>query len=298
MMKKHSKKTKVVVAVSLLAGIFSVTGVTMAGYSVAALADQTVMPNGGIMKKSIFLDCMNIWNVLGKEYYYAKVSDGGSSSKWILPSKTIDVSVTVSGVASQKTLQVFELDTTSYDHITFARVNPRCFKETNTLSEDASEWRVVGGTNAMGNWNHDASTVELYQNVYDSNHYAANHVSLSAGNKLKIHKKAGDTADGTWLSNNSALAYFHLSGGNQSDIVMDVTGIFTIDFYVSATGENHVVMTKEYQSDADIPLNTWNQTPEITVASNENYYTIDNWSGGDGGNCGYTAYSFDGTTRT
>ena len=277
----------------LLAGIFGVAGVTMAGYSVAAMADQTVKTNGGLMKKSIFLDCMNIWNVLGKEYYYAKVSDG-SSSAWIAPSKEIDVSVTISGVTDQKTLEVFELDTTLYNRITFARVNPRCFKETNTLSEDTSEWRVVGGTPAMGNWNHDASTVELYQNVYDSNHYVANHVSLSAGNQLKIHKKAGDT----WLSNNSALAYFHLAGGNQSDIVMDVTGIFTIDFYVSATGENHVVMTKEYQSDADIPLNTWNQTPEITVASDKNYYTIDNWSGGAGGNCGYTAYSFDGTTRT
>ena len=109
-------------------------GATIAGFAATDRADQTVYSTAGEVKKSIFLDCDTLWNILGNEIFYMKVWVPAGASAWILPSKTVTMTVSNNN-AGTRTLYVFEYDSTVYTKLMFARINPNGLTTENINSQ-------------------------------------------------------------------------------------------------------------------------------------------------------------------
>ena len=112
---------------SISACIILGTSITFAGFAATDRANQTIYASGGIIKKSIFLDCENLWNILGTEVIYMHAwnsNNASTTNEWVLPTRTVTMSITGTGVSGSRNLYVFEYDTSKYNKLLFARVNP------------------------------------------------------------------------------------------------------------------------------------------------------------------------------
>ena len=249
-----------------LLGLFAAMGVclgvslTIAGYVVVNSFTRTVA-SGGILKKSIFLNA-NIWETDNPVYY---LNLHNSSSNTYLLKEASKVIYPTIGNDDFK-LTVFEYDTSAgYDQFQFFRVNPRYQYETTALDTTASTFKVLG---SFDTWTYADATTVMYQDFSDPNHYVANGVELQSGATLKICDNSAH-----YYSNKTNGNHYTVSNDNDKNVVISETGTYTIDFYVSASNDNHITLLKEgYLQDYQ-----WNWTSLVSYSDSINYYCITGW---------------------
>lgn len=235
---------------------------TLAGYVATDQITRTVL-SGGEPEATLFLNS-NVWNA-DKAIFYLNARDKDDSTKY----KMIDASKRIYPEINdvEFDLSVFKYSTDKYDRFQFMRVNPRFHAETTPLESSPSIFKVVGSMNSNS---YAESTIVFYQDSSDTNHYVANHVALTSGATFKV-------CDGTNYYNNATTSVDHnhysISGDGYSNIVVSSTGTYTLDFYLSATNGNHVVLYEE----GEISDYLWNYTEFITFSSSVNYYCINGW---------------------
>lgn len=255
--------------ISLLSSLFicsvslicATVSLTYAGYVTVADVTRTILA-GTKPKKSIFLNA-NIWETDTPTYFmYARLNSGESTR--IEVSKRI--SPTIGG--TKFNLAVFEYDDVAYDEIMFQRFNSRYYGETATLSQDASIYKVVSSGQS---WNYSTAPV-FYQDEKDNNHYVANHVTLAANEQLLVRDAASNYND-----YRNATAGNHYTVVN-SNVQVSTAGTYTIDFYLRADNNNHIVLTDENNFNDYV----WNYSAWVgnDDETETNYYCIESWTNG------------------
>lgn len=176
MIRGRAKKKKLVVAIgAAVAGCLALgTSVTLAGLTVTDDVNRTVYSAGGELRKSMFLDCETLWNVLGNEVYYMKCwhSSSGVASAWVLPSKavTIDISGSNPVVTGQRTLYVFEYNAAIYNKVMFARVNPNGLTTSNI---DSKIWNKTYDRSYSSGINYYYLDAWVTDTVYSHNYHGS-----------------------------------------------------------------------------------------------------------------------------
>lgn len=273
------KKLIVLLGISLSAVVVTSTTITFSLFTSSVRLSQGAGSEGKL-KESIYL-CPNIWDVDEPSYLmYAwnsdSVPENGSASiyEYIRPSKTVSVRVSTTDMECQ----VFEFDTVKYDRFLFYRLDGKISGAgyQTTESDTFKLYKFKTPTN---------EAISLYRNVTDTNHYIARNVELAVGDKLKIKDLREDENNG-WYTNAISSSPYHIDSSDNNNIVIDVAGTYTIDFYVEHKEGNHIGFTDE--SD---PYNfIWNQTADITYSSSTKVYRINSWNAGNN-KSGYETYA-------
>lgn len=102
-------------------------GLTYAGFAATDKASQTVYRDGGEMKRSIFLDCEEKWNLGYNEMFFMRVWNSSNALDYVdlQPTKTVTLTLTGNSATNgTRKIHVFLFDTTIHNKIRFARVNP------------------------------------------------------------------------------------------------------------------------------------------------------------------------------
>lgn len=131
-MKNIKKKLLPIIGISLasIAAIASIS--TMAYFIINQDVDQAIYPNGGEMKKTLFLDPgSGVWDQGYDELFYAYVWNNSdvSNHAYLVPSKGVqlDMTITETNASSHnvsRTVYIFEFDSVAYNRIVFTRMNP------------------------------------------------------------------------------------------------------------------------------------------------------------------------------
>ncbi len=265
------KKNKLILTVSLTISAIAVCTtagvISYANYQAAEMITQQIGYSGRLEQKSIFFNA-DIWEASNPTIYMYKSDNGSTNWEFVSESRTITPTINT-GTDVQFKMHIFTLEkpvsgTTKFK---FYRIDPkRC-------SSTASDNFVIK------KFNSPATDFPLYVDPADSNHYIAKHVSLSVGDKFKGYGASPES----WYSNDTAPTGCSMESGANSNIVVSTAGTYTIDLYLRADNNNHIVMTNE----SSIANFAWNDTQDITYNSSTNYYCITNWNG-DNGKSGYS----------
>lgn len=157
----------------VLAGSIAATSVTFALFATSDKTDQIVYPDGGHVKRTIFLDCGTTWD-FDNPAFYAYVWKQGSNPLVYSYEPLSETSVT--SYSGNDHLYSFSLDTVKYDHFTFIR-----HKDDGSSPGSANWWdkddnHLWGKTNDIV---YNTANNTTYYNLYKITSYNSTGVGLS-----------------------------------------------------------------------------------------------------------------------
>lgn len=132
----------------------------------------------------------------------------------------------------------------------------------------------------------------------DSNKFELKDIELTAGDELKVNAPSIEGEAG-WFSNNHTYTNCGFTINEGGNVVVNATGTYDIDFYVSSSDGNHIVLTKQGGSTPEPTTYTY------TITNLPNWIRNDGcvifvwaWSPSDGGSWHELTFSQDGTSAT
>ena len=190
-MKDFKKKLIPIIGISLASVTMIASISTMAYFVINQNVTQNIYPDGGEMKKTVFLDPGNeVWDLGYDELYYAYVwksssvsSSGGPIEAYLVPAKGVELDLSTKEIGStsfgetvSRTVHVFEFDSITFDRVIFTRMNPASVELNSNSSMncevgDANWWN--GSSNGSWLWGRtDDITYNPSYNYYRIDYYA------------------------------------------------------------------------------------------------------------------------------